>query len=58
MDREAWYAAVHGVMKSQTQLSDWTELMITDNWWGYADVEQGVYGKALPFPRFLNLKLL
>ena len=23
-DREAWYAAVHGVTKSQTQLSDWT----------------------------------
>ena len=24
-DREAWHAAVHGVTKSQTQLSDWTE---------------------------------
>ena len=26
MDREAWRAAVHGVTKSWTQLSDWTEL--------------------------------
>ena len=28
MDREAWHAAIHGVAKSRTQLSDWTEL----NW--------------------------
>ena len=26
MDREAWHATIHGVAKSQTQLSDWTEL--------------------------------
>ena len=26
MDREAWHAAVHGVAKSWTWLSDWTEL--------------------------------
>ena len=26
MDREAWHAAIHGVAKSWTRLSDWTEL--------------------------------
>ena len=26
MDMDAWHAAVHGVAKSQTQLSNWTEL--------------------------------
>ena len=30
MDREAWHAAVHGVTKSQTRLSDWTELNWTE----------------------------
>ena len=29
MDREAWHTAVHGVSKSRTQLSNWTELIIT-----------------------------
>ena len=28
MDREAWRAAIHGVTKSRTQLSDWTELKL------------------------------
>ena len=28
VDRETWRAAVHGVAKSQTWLSDWTELSI------------------------------
>ena len=26
MDREAWHAAIHGITKSRTQLSNWTEL--------------------------------
>ena len=30
MDREAWRAAVHGVAKSRTRLSDWTELNWTE----------------------------
>ena len=28
MDREAWRAAIHGVTKSQTRLSNWTELKL------------------------------
>ena len=31
MDREAWRAAIHGVAKSQTQLSDWAELKVKVN---------------------------
>ena len=29
MDREAWHAVIHGVTKSWTRLSDWTELITT-----------------------------
>jgi len=40
MDREAWHAAVHGVSKSQTQLSDWIEL--EDEWELVGCVSSGV----------------
>ena len=32
MDREAWRAAIHGVTKSQTRLSHWTELRVFPNY--------------------------
>ena len=32
MDREAWRAAIHGVAKSRTWLSNWTELNWTEVW--------------------------
>ena len=31
MEREAWRAAVHGVAKTQTWLSDWTELKVVES---------------------------
>ena len=36
MNRKAWYASVHGVEKSRTRLSDWTELKVVYSglpWW-------------------------
>ena len=36
MDREAWRSVVHGVAKSQTRLSDWTEdFKASNNWWHF-----------------------
>ena len=32
MEREAWSAVIHGVAKSRTQLSDWTELNPSNIW--------------------------
>ena len=44
MDREAWHAAVHGIAKSQTWLSDWTEL----SWcWGWNSNTLATWGKEL-----------
>ena len=38
MDREAWHDAIHGVTKSRTQLSDWTEL----NWAGNLKIHKRI----------------
>ena len=42
MDREAWHAAIHGVAKSRTRLSDWTEL----NWTEVALVVNNPFANA------------
>ena len=47
MDREAWRASVHGVAKSRTRLSDWTELM-TNAFNKYFYSTCYVQGKPLP----------
>ena len=31
MDRKAWHAAIHGVAKSRTRLSDWSDLIWCSN---------------------------
>ena len=56
MDREVWRAAIHGVAKSQTWLSDWTELN-----WGvfglFCMKKWDVYVKLSPFPMKFNVCL-
>ena len=39
MDREAWRAAIHGVAKSQTWLSNWTELNWTEHYLDLIDIK-------------------
>ena len=45
MDREACHAVVHGVTKSQTRLSDWTEL----NWWASCSYSVHLESKIIWF---------
>ena len=48
MDREAWHAAVHGVAKSRTQLSDWTELILYSDFTVCSDTQGVLEVKNLP----------
>ena len=45
MDREAWRAAIHGVAKSRTRLSDWTELteLKRKNYWNTLSMKKKFY---------------
>ena len=51
MDREAWLAAVHGVAKSQTQLSDCTELNIVK---GFGIINKAEVNVFLVFSCFFD----
>ena len=63
-DREAWRAAVHGVTKSRTQLSDWTELNWNSThcyvpvWVGRGLAEEWVHTYVWLSPFTVHLKLL
>ena len=48
MDREAWRAVIHGVTKSQTRLSDWTELYCYYNTWRGKYQQCFVHNKFFP----------
>ena len=50
MDREAWRAAIHGVTKSWTRLSDWTEL----NWGGKVLIPVSSDATSLGAPKELS----
>jgi len=46
MDREAWRAAIHGVSKRRTRLSDWTELNALEYWrWKFLPTENEAVGQ-------------
>ena len=53
MDRETWRAAIHGVPKSWTRLSDWTELN-----WTLTYSQHTEFKKILVFPTLLVLYTL
>ena len=58
MDREAWHAAVHGVAKSWTRMSDWTELNSAEVWVCLGNMAPcSVALLSTPFPRCVLQKV-
>ena len=60
MDREAWRAAIHGVAKSRTRLSDWTELKCEGDDFLYQALNpSGLYrSSSLAFLREYGLRFI
>ena len=58
MDREAWRAAVHGVAKSRTWLSNWTELNWTVCWYTCFKVNLFLIATKQNFPEFILMPRL
>ena len=54
MDREAWRAAVHGVTKSQTRLSDWAAWTETGKPWSSPTCYR--YGTTVPAPSVVTVR--
>ena len=54
IDREAWHAAIHGVAKSRTRLSDWTELKSSP----HINISVKVLGNCLPLFHKMFLLIL
>ena len=50
-DREVWHAAIHGVAKSQTGLSNWTD------WWYWHWIVRIVYISQMIIPAQINISL-
>ena len=66
MDREAWRAAIHGVTKSRTRLSDWTDWLTTCQtlcyllalwWWTHSILKTIIWSRYCCYSYFIRLLL-